>query len=143
MILVYIYINNQKKNFGYLYTRMLSLSRFDVCIALIFILKITFIVLAVMNIYTKITTPENTERLNNLQFWKDRVEFVFIFTMSSLLLFLFNPFHSHIGMITKETKMLLFLFGCILIVTAQWGLFISQAPWVKDIRNSLGNEGSV
>jgi len=41
--------------------------------------------------------------------------------------------------ITKETKLLLYLFGFILILTAQWNVFVTEAPWFQDLRRVLSN----
>lgn len=102
----------------------------------IFAVKILFIVLAIACVYTKRT--HNTVLLTTLQYWKDRAEFVFVFLMSILLLYLFNPYSNHNNLIIGETKWLLYLFGIVLIVTAPWSVFIHEAPWFKEARSILG-----
>lgn len=51
---------------------------------------------------------------------KQITEFIFMFLMSLLLLFLFMPNTNNIKYITKETKILMFLYGILLIITANW-----------------------
>jgi len=102
-------------------------------------MKVVFIVLAITYLYTKRVHPNDAPRLNKLQYWKDRVEFVFVFLMSILLLYLFNPYANNVHRITKETKLLLYLFGFILILTAQWNVFVTEAPWFQDLRRVLSN----
>ena len=48
----------------------------------------------------------------------------------------FNPRFSK-KPINSETSLLFFLFGWILIITAKWGLFITEAPWYKEIVSNL------
>lgn len=112
-------------------------STFSLFVTSIFALKILFIVLAVSYLYTKHRDPKDMDRLTTLQFWKERVEFVFVFCMSLLLLYLFNPRANHLALITKETQWLLYLFGFILIATAQWELFWTQSPWIPMVRSVL------
>jgi hypothetical protein len=56
--------------------------------------------------------------------------------MAILLIYYFNPRFSK-KPINEETSFLFFLFGWILILTAKWGLFITEAPWYKQIVSNL------
>jgi hypothetical protein len=51
--------------------------------------------------------------------------------MSVLLIYLFNPRTERSVMIDYETKLLLYLFGFILLITADWGVFIHETPLFK------------
>jgi uncharacterized membrane protein YiaA len=115
---------------------------FDVGIITIIIVKIIFIILAVTKVYVKHKEPNNKKKIHNLEFWKKRVEFIFIALMSVLLIYLFNPRVNRINMIDYETKILLFLFGFILLLTADWNQFLqhSKIKLFKDIQNVLGNQ---
>jgi hypothetical protein len=66
--------------------------------------------------------------------WKERTEFVFTICMSALLIYYFRPASRH--PVNNETSLLFFLFGIILIFTANWGLFVTEAPWYKNIVSS-------
>jgi hypothetical protein len=117
---------------------------FNVCITIIIIVKVIFITLAVTKLYVSHKEPNNKKKINNLEFWKNRVEFIFISLMAILLIYLFSPRANRINMIDNETKILLYLFGFILLLTADWQQFLSTSKLkiFRDIDNLLGNEGS-
>ena len=46
--------------------------------------------------------------------------------MSCLLIYLFNPRSNRVVLIDNETKVLLFLFGIIVLITAKWNIFIKE-----------------
>ena len=52
---------------------------FNVGIMIIISIKIIFIILAITKLYIKHKEPNNIKKINNLEFWKKRVEFIFIF----------------------------------------------------------------
>jgi len=106
-------------------------------IILIIIVKICFIVLAVTHIYFKAKKQENSSLDKNILYWKDRFEFIFTFLMALLLIYLFNPFQPNNTIVNKETKILLYLFGFVLLITAKWGLFIEEAKWFTDLQESV------
>jgi hypothetical protein len=67
-------------------------------------------------------------------YWKERTEFIFTICMAVLLIYYFRPANRHA--VNNETAILFFLFGIILIFTAKWGLFVTEAPWYKTIVSS-------
>jgi amino acid permease len=111
-------------------------------IRLIIIFKIIYVILASVHRYLKLTNQSYTTLDTKLLFWKSRVEFIFIFLMSGLLIYLFNPFYNEMSMIgkDKETKVLIFVFGFILILTADWSDFIKDSPTFKLIQELLGRQ---
>lgn len=110
------------------------MTKFDIYIGLIFMVKIVFIILALNRLYIKSKKPQEKELLEKLEFWKHRVEFVFITLMSILLVYLFNPYINRLNMIDNETKLLLYLFGFVLLLTENWSSFIHEAPWFKKLQ---------
>lgn len=110
-------------------------------VILIIILKIIFIILAISKIYIE-KIKKNHELGEKLEFWKERVEFVFIISMALLLIYIFNPRLKNMGLINKEIQLLLYLFGFVLLITAKWNTFIKEAPWFRYIQSSIGNEGT-
>jgi hypothetical protein len=58
--------------------------------------------------------------------------------MAILLIYLFNPYYNHDNLMTPETKLLLYLFGFILIIVAEWGLFIRENKLVTYLQLILG-----
>jgi hypothetical protein len=95
---------------------------YDIYIILIVLVKIGF---------------TNSEKDKEVLFWKERFEFVFIILMACLLIYLFNPRNERSFMINYETKLLLFLFGFILLITANWNTFIEESEIFKDIKSSV------
>ena len=110
---------------------------YHIYIIFIILVKIGFIVLALTHLYLKHHGKTNSEKDKNVLFWKDRFEFVFIILMACLLIYLFNPRKDRSFMINYETKLLLFLFGFILLITANWNTFIEESEIFKDIKSSV------
>ncbi len=106
---------------------------------LILFVKIIFIFLAVAHIYLKIIGKDHSDIDNIIVYWKNRGEFLFVALMSFLLIYLFNP-RKPTPVIDYETKQLLFLFGFMLLVTANWSLFIHESKWFKRIQQTIGRE---
>ena len=131
-------------------------------ITLIFIVKIIFIILALSNLYlntkikmetnkskqtnetnktqkqtNQIEIQKNIETQKHIEFWKARIEFIFICLMSILLIFLFNPRQNRLNLITYEAKLLIFLFGIILIITAEWKQFYTESPFFEKLQSVI------
>ena len=73
---------------------------------------------------------------DKLLYWKERTEFIFTIAMSILLIYHFNPRTSKHIPLDKETSFLFFLFGWILIITANWSSFFTEAKWYQTIVNN-------
>lgn len=111
---------------------------FDLFITLIFVVKITFIIVSLYRLYIKNKKPDKATLLESLDFWKERLEFIFISLMSILLIYLFNPKFNRAVIIDGETKTLLFLFGIVLLLTENWSDFIQESDWFKKFQNIIG-----
>ena len=92
-------------------------------ITFIFLIKIGFIIMSITHFYLKAKGKKNSDLDKHILYWKERFEFIFITMMSILLIYLFNPRVNRTLLINKETKILLYLFGFILLITAKWNLF--------------------
>jgi uncharacterized membrane protein YiaA len=110
---------------------------FDMYIILIFIVKVAFIILAVYRLYIKGKKPQDKKLLETIEFWKHRIEFIFVTLMSILLIYLFNPRINRLNMIDNETKLLLYLFGFVLLLTENWSSFIHESQWFKQFQDVL------
>jgi len=105
------------------------MDKYKVYVTLIILIKVVFIILAISRLFVKYKRPNDKKLLEFLEFWKDRLEFVFKAMMSALLIYIFNPRSNNLYLInTYETKLLFYLFGFILIITANWGNFIKESP---------------
>lgn len=107
------------------------MANIDIYITFIFLIKIGFVLMALTHIYLKFKGKANSNLDKKIMYWKERFEFIFIATMSILLIYLFNPLLNKSIILDKETKLLLFIFGFVLLITARWGLFFKETPWFK------------
>ena len=110
---------------------------FDMYIILILLVKVAFILLSLYRLYVKTKHPENEKLLDTLDKLKERTEFIFITIMSILLIYLFDPRVNRLNMVDKETKLLLYLFGFVLLLTENWSDFIEESILFKKIQNVL------
>ena len=110
----------------------------DIFIRFIIFIKICFIIFVLTHSYLKRTGKLNTELDKKALYWKDKLEFIFKALMAGLLIYLFNPRHSREILIDYETKVLLFLFGFILLITADWSTFFEESPWFLELQTILG-----
>lgn len=115
---------------------------FDMYIYLIVAVKVGFILMALSHNFFKFKGKENTASDKKVKYWKERFEFIFIILMAILLIYLFNPRNIIDRPLNYETKLLLYLFGFILIITAKWDVFFKEAVWFKKLQKIIGNEGS-
>ena len=110
----------------------------DYFIFFIVLIKLVFIISAIGHLI--LTLTHNTKLQDNLDpkllYWKERTEFVFIASMAVLLIYHFHPRLSK-KPISEETALLFFLFGWILLFTAKWQLFFTEAKWYKKLVSSL------
>ena len=109
---------------------------YNIYIYFIIFIKITFIILSLDTIILKKKHEDNTDKYTKFMFWKSRVEFMFITSMALLLILLFNPYNKK-NCVDNETRILLFLFGIILIITSKWSLFFETSPIFDDFQLAL------
>lgn len=109
----------------------------DYFVIFIILIKVIFVISAIGHIILSHSTTTDAAKTDaKLVYWKERTEFVFIISMSILLIYHFHPRLSK-KPIGEETSLLFFLFGWILIITAKWGLFFKEAHWYKRIISNL------
>jgi hypothetical protein len=112
------------------------MNKYTMYLAFIIMVKVAFLILAVLHIYLKVKGKENSETDKKIEYWKERLEFIFVLLMAMLLIYLFNPHKSVV--LTSETKLLLHLFGFFLVITANWGDFIRESLLFKRIQAMVG-----
>jgi hypothetical protein len=97
----------------------------DFFIFFIILVKIVFIISSIGHLILSQSTSAISAKIDpTLVYWKDRMEFIFIISMSMLLIYYFCPGLSKKN-INEETGLLFFLFGGILIFKSKWSLFIT------------------
>jgi len=109
-------------------------------IYLIIAIKALFLFSTITNLFlTKII--KNDDLINKyshtLHKIKEQTEFIFIFFTSILLIAIFYPRQNNLKYIDNHVKLLFYLFGWILIITAKWNLFFNESPVLQKIVNSL------
>ena len=110
------------------------MERFDKYVIFVFFFKILFVILAVLHIYFIVKVKTNYKTYKKIVFWKERVEFIFIFLMSIMLMYMFYPRSTKPIIIDFETKLLLFIFGIIILIEAKWDVFIEESPDFKKLQ---------
>jgi hypothetical protein len=126
------------------------MSFLDTYIYFIFFIKIIFVILAIVNLYLKKQIPveekdknksdkikKQIETQQKIEYWKTHIELLFKFLMALLLIYIFNPRQNRIQLIDKEAKLLFFLFGIILVATADWKHIFKESQIFIDIQSIL------
>lgn len=99
-------------------------------IILIIIVKFTFLLLVLHSLIIKSELKKNPNdknykislEINNRI--KDQTEFIYTILMACLMIYLFNPNRKQHLLVDDETRLLLYLFGFLLILTSDWSNFI-------------------
>ena len=60
---------------------------------------------------------------DKLVYIRELTEFIFIGLMCALMIFVFHPRKDHMEYMNKEIKLLMYLFGWVILVTADWSGF--------------------
>ena len=109
----------------------------DLFILFIVLIKIVFVLSAIGHLVLSHSANTDLQKKVDpkLTYWKERTEFIFIISMSLLLIYHFKPGNNKT--LSEETSLLFFLFGIILLLTAKWSIFIKEAPWYKRIISAL------
>ena len=114
------------------------MSYFHKYIYLIIFVKLVLITLAISNIYMKAKGKRDSDVNKKIEYLKERIEFIFEILMALLLIYLFNPRNDHKALINPHVKLLLYLFGILLLITAKWDTFIEESVWFKELQQTLG-----
>jgi hypothetical protein len=102
----------------------------DYFLFFIIVFKLGYIFSSLGHIVASHSSIQNAKSFDNkMVYWKKRTEFIFIISMAILLILVFNPY-KHIS-VDENSSDLFFLFGIILVLTADWNIFFTEAPWYK------------
>jgi hypothetical protein len=110
---------------------------FHIYVYFLVLLKTLFILGAIYLAYLK-KKNGNEETIEKIEYWKQRCEFVFVIGMAVILIITFTPWRSKV-IIDYETRLLLFMLGWILLITAKWSDFFHQAKWFSYVQKIVGN----
>ena len=112
--------------------------KLDIYIYIIIFIKICFIISAITHGYLKRSNKLNSDLDKKAVYWKTKLEFIFKALMAGLIIYLFNPRQNRERLIDYETKVLLYLFGFILLLTADWSAFVEESSWFEKLQIILG-----
>jgi hypothetical protein len=102
-----------------------------VYIMFIVFIKAVFGISTLSHVYlTKIAKTTNVELDEKFLFWRERAEFVFIASVSIILILTFNPLYKFPIELSSEMKFLFFILGMILISGAEWKIFVKKTPFL-------------
>jgi hypothetical protein len=121
---------------------MIRLGRaFDNYVSFIIFIKILFILFAIITfiLKTKIKYSKNNDKkiisiYNNLSLCKETLELFFIISTAIVCIIVFCPFYKDQVIIDKHTRLLLFLYGFIIIITADWSVLTKLPSWFTDVQ---------
>ena len=103
---------------------------YDYYVSFIIFIKVLFIITAIITLGLKLkiknTKNTNSSNLVNtyniLSKWKQIFEFIFIISLALICIIVFCPFYGDVVFIDRHTRILLFLYGFIIILQ-QFGIF--------------------
>ena len=104
-------------------------------ILFIMLLKIIFLWLLITHLYLK-NKKQWSELDEQLLYWKERVEFLFITCIALLMLYIFNPKSSNTILITNEIKILLFAFALLILMTENWEKFFKENKLIVNLKQA-------
>jgi len=110
---------------------------YDYFILFILIIKLIYIILALIHFYLKIKGRDGDQYDLKIVFYKDRLEIIFVISMSILLLYLFYPKHITPPEIDTQSRLFLFLYGVIILFTLDWTKFIDESSVIKFIKDKF------
>jgi hypothetical protein len=118
------------------------MNNLDIYINFIIFIKICFIISAITHGYLKRSKKAGSDLDEKSLYWKEKLEFIFKALMAGLIIYLFNPRHSREKILDYETKVLLYLFGFILLLTANWSTFVEESTWFEKLQNIIGENSN-
>jgi hypothetical protein len=122
---------------------------YDNYVIFVIIIKFLFVIFAIISKYyqTKIKSNHNnsdlqeyTQKYNWAIYWKDRLEFFFLISTSIICIIVFYPFYYDPIFIDRHTKILLFIYGFIVLITLNWNILGNPPPWFISLQNIVGNK---
>jgi len=96
----------------------------------VFLSKILFVVCGVWHFILVRKNKGENELSSRLFTWKEYFEFIFLVSMALLCLHLFNPLTEIRPAINKETRLLLFIFGLIVLINSKWEVVVGHSKWL-------------
>ena len=71
-------------------------------------------------------------------YWRELLEFIFIILMSILCIVLFNPLNKDRCINDHHIRVLLFVYGFVVLVTSNWHKFLGELPqWFRTLQRMV------
>jgi hypothetical protein len=112
----------------------------EIIIYFIIFIKIIFLISTIGAIvFNHYNETSASSKLLEVKFtyWKKKTEFIFVSSMALLLIYIFNPWYKNRKYISKKLEFLFYLFGFILLFTADWNDFFAESKIFQQISGSL------
>ena len=112
----------------------------EVIVYIIIVIKILFLLTSIGHLILSHTRHQNKKIIEaDKKFlgWKSKIEFIFTILMSCLLIFIFTPWYDNTPIMTTEMKFLFYLFGFILILSADWSVVLPKTSIGEVIQYSM------
>lgn len=109
------------------------MNAFDYFVYFVLLIKVLYFSCAIGIMY--FTHTNNKKELDEFNYWKNRFEFIFKILMSIILILLFNPFRKTPIIINHHTRLLLFVYGIIVLLNVNWGLFFTESPLFRILKS--------
>ena len=111
-------------------------------VTVIFVVKILFVYFAIHAVGAKMASRVNPsdakleERYKEKLYLKERFELLFKLLMSIFLILVFNPWYKQSVSLDFEMKLLLYLFGFVLLIDANWKVIIGDSSIDKYLKHT-------
>jgi hypothetical protein len=102
----------------------------DYFIYVTFCIKAIFFILTILNLILG-AIGRSEDLVKSIDFWRDHLEFIFVALMSVLLIIYFNPVIQKPPEINHESRILLFAYGIIVLLNADWSLFFKDSAILR------------
>lgn len=112
----------------------------EVIVYFIIVIKILFLLTSIGHLILSHTRHQNDKIIQaDKKFlgWKSKIEFIFTILMSCLLIFIFTPWYDNTHFMTSEMKFLFYLFGFILILSADWSIVLPKTSIGEVVQYSM------
>jgi len=128
---------------------MIRLGRnYDNFILFVIFIKVLFIISAIITFLLKMKIKMSKNNNNNtiniynhLFVCKETLEFIFIICTGLICIIVFYPYYKDQVIIDRNTRLLLFIYGFIILITANWSILTNQLPsWFLDLQKIFGNK---
>ena len=110
-------------------------------IYIIIFIKIVFLISSIGHLllsHKRNPTQKSTEFDQKFLGLKSTFEFYFTILMSGLLIFIFTPWYDNMIYINSEIKFLFYIYGFLLILSADWDIYLPQTRLGEIISSTIG-----